>query len=148
MLTDDAAKSLVWKRLEKYRITSHTGNDWTELGLQSVMTHMGHFDAAIAAINGTLSSCFRSLRVNTIVNGSKTSLHLDGLACDIVPGKPHTTATATGTLVKMARKGELGRVREIILEPGWVHIGWHRGNESGLLKVLEKIPGGYKTLTI
>lgn len=77
------------------------------------------------------NSVFRSLELNTKIGGSKTSMHMEGLACDfVVPG----VSVANAVKQIMASGIEFDQV---IDEYGsWVHIGWRpTGNRGQKLKV-------------
>lgn len=68
-----------------------------------------------------VTSWFRGEKVNSLVGGSKTSSHMSGLAVDF-------TAPKFGNIEKVAKalmkeKETIG-YDQLILEPGWIHIGF------------------------
>ena len=77
------------------------------------------------------NSVFRSLELNTKIGGSKTSMHMEGLACDfVVPG-----VSVTNAVKQIIASGI--EFDQVIDEYGsWVHIGWRpTGNRKQKLKV-------------
>lgn len=77
------------------------------------------------------NSVFRSLELNTKIGGSKTSMHMEGLACDfVVPG-----ISVTNAVKRIIASGI--EFDQVIDEYGsWVHIGWRpAGNRKQKLKV-------------
>lgn len=77
------------------------------------------------------NSVFRSLELNTKIGGSKTSMHMEGLACDFaVPG-----ISVTNAVKRIIASGI--EFDQVIDEYGsWVHIGWRpTGNRKQKLKV-------------
>jgi hypothetical protein len=132
---------------DPYRVTSHGPNEWSAEALRNVFYLRPFFAIARDKINGTISSAYRSKDINDKVGGAKSSRHLRGLACDIEPGAGWVPSSAALTLWDLALRGELWLVQQIIIEPGWVHVGWYSYDEPDLgMRLMRKIKGGYETL--
>lgn len=125
--------------LGAYTITSHGKNELTLEAARNLLYCRKYIDKATVAINGTLNSAYRSPEVNKAVGGSPTSDHMRGLAADIKPGKLYTVDSAIERIRNLVALGELGAVRQVINEPGWVHVGWYPPGGSGKLTVLKKV---------
>jgi hypothetical protein len=82
------------------------------------------FERARELIGGSFNSVYRSPRVNALVDGSKNSRHLRGLATDIRPAAGLTPRQAADKIFARAKNGELPRVQQVIAEPTWVHVGY------------------------
>ena len=77
------------------------------------------------------NSVFRSAELNAKIGGSKTSMHMEGLACDfVVPGV--SVANAVKRIIDSGIEFD-----QVIDEYGsWVHVGWRpTGNRRQKLKV-------------
>lgn len=146
-----AGGGALYLSMEKWRVTNHDPNPWTVPAFLNVFMNRHHYQKAIDAINGKLNSCYRSPRVNRIVGGVQPSVrsphgsrHMLGLACDIRPrmgkqGRDTNLRAAADLLFEMAQRGELGPVRRIADEPGWIHIGWQRN--PAIVRFAERPPG-------
>lgn len=119
----------LYKALDKYRLTSHGDNPWTIHAMFNVIRLQSRFEQAREILDGTITSVYRSDRVNNAVGGVKTSRHLRGLACDIKP-KSLSPKDATDKLYAVALSGKLGAVHKVIQEPTIVHISWKDYDES------------------
>jgi len=115
--------------MEPFRPTAHGANPWTLDAAVNVLAHAHLFEAARAIVEGTITSGFRSERVNQAVGGSPTSDHLAGRAVDIVSKYP--PQEAAGRIFAAVARGELGAVREVLEEPGCVHVGWYPLGTTG-----------------
>jgi len=76
-----------------------------------------------------ITSWYRNLKVNTLVRGSKNSVHMKGLACDFV-------CSSLGEPLQVARKIAESDLDfdQVIHEYGcWTHIGLAEGNRRQLL---------------
>lgn len=139
-----AGGALAWvaDKLRRFSVTSRGPNPWTLRAITNVLGIAFYIEAARAAVDGRLSSVFRSPDVNAKIPGaSTTSRHMDGLAADIVPGKLLTVEAASRKLAALARQGLLGAVRTIIWEPTWVHIDWFAPGEARVsMKTRRNIP--------
>jgi hypothetical protein len=111
---------------DAYRITKQGPNEWTSEALHNVIALHQHFDAARDLVGGRFSSVFRDARVNRIVGGANNSAHLYGLACDIVPRDDYSPSVAARIILHAASQSKLGPIEKVIIEPGWVHVGWTR----------------------
>lgn len=114
--------------LARFAITSHGSNPWTMQGALNMLRIRAHIDAAVRLVDGRLSSAYRSPRVNKIVGGADNSRHMMGLAADIVPSG--NLEAAHNLMWQAAKRGELGPVRKVLIEPGWIHIDWRKVGES------------------
>lgn len=136
------------KQFDKYRVTRHGPNPWTNEALRNVAANAGHFENAVMLLEGEINSGFRCQRVNTLVKGAANSRHMRGLALDIAPGIAGTIMDSARLVWKHAVEGDLGMVQQVICEPSWVHIGWYAVDEEdlglGLLK--QRAQGGYEIL--
>lgn len=74
-----------------------------------------------------VTSAYRSPRINNLVGGSRTSSHMDGLACDF--------KVAGLSDVKAAQLIAASDIKfdQLILEYGWVHIGFGAGMRRQIL---------------
>lgn len=116
--------------LERYRPTTHGANPWTVEGVANVVALSPLFEKAARLVTGTITSCWRSERVNALVSGSPTSDHLHGRAVDLVSANlSHHDAAVK--LFEAAERGELGNVREVLEEGGCCHIGWFPAGQTG-----------------
>lgn len=128
----DTHRRLAWlSQFDRFRVTTHGDNPWTDEALNNVIMHESEYDFVINTI-GRLSSGYRCQRINALLpNSSPTSRHVLGLALDIIPDKDdwRTTEAAAQHLWVLALQGNLGLVQQIIIEPTWVHIGWYTATE-------------------
>jgi hypothetical protein len=132
--------------LEDYRVTSHGPNVWTREGVTNIIATSRWMRKARDIVNGKFTSVYRSPEVNAKVGGVLTSRHVRGLACDIDPYGV-TPEEAAKILFKLAARGELGPVQQVIWEPTWVHVGWLSPEEaSDRISYLKKDSSGYATL--
>lgn len=151
-MSDSPRKTSWLAQFDRYRLTSHGANPWERDALQNVVATRNDFAAALAFLDGRLSSGYRCERVNKLVGGASNSRHMRGLALDIVPGK----RWAGVSMVDMARhvmqkaaSGDLGMVQQIIAEPSWIHIGWYSVYEQDSpIVLLRKTPQGYEHIAI
>lgn len=84
-----------------------------------------------------ISSGYRCEELNTAVNGSKTSQHMQGLAVDINQGsrtKNHNLFLIVKRMMKVGLK-----VHQLIDEKNfnWIHIGFKQDNPRGEIKHLK-----------
>ena len=84
-----------------------------------------------------ISSGYRCEELNTAVNGSKTSQHMQGLAVDINQGsrtKNHNLFLIVKRMMKVGLK-----VHQLIDEKNfnWIHIGFKQNNPRGEIKHLK-----------
>lgn len=116
--------------LKRFSVTSMGENPWTLDAAFNVLRLAPHILKVRSAIEGSITSVYRSLEVNEkLSNASKTSRHMEGLAVDCKPGKAFSVEAASRKIAGMARRGELGPVRTVIWEPTWVHVDWFRVGE-------------------
>lgn len=118
-------------------------NVFTAEGAINVLRIMAHIDRALAAVRGSLHSCFRSPAINKKVGGvqpspksPRGSRHLRGLAADIKPHVSISLDEAMGILYGLAVRSELGPVTQLIKETskGIVHISWAAVGEHAPLR--------------
>ena len=83
-----------------------------------------------------INSAFRSESVNRAVGGSQSSSHCDGDAADFICQK-----FGTPKQICMAIIDSSLRFYQLILEPGWVHIGF--GNKMRQQVMTKLKTGGY-----
>ncbi len=83
----------------------------------------------------TVSSGYRSPKVNTAVGGSKNSYHMKGLACDFTVAGMSPRDTCR---VLEDKADEVG-YRTLIAEGGWVHIDFPDVGEEATGKVLTAV---------
>lgn len=135
-LTNEQLAAALIRELDPYDVTSHGPNPWTLAAAMNVLRIKPHVDASVRAVGGYISSCYRCPRVNKAVGGSSKSRHMEGLAVDI---HPMSTTPEDGAfkLWHMACGGKLGDVHQVIWEPTWIHIGWHRVGERGEPQILQ-----------
>jgi len=115
--------------IERFRVTAHGPNPWSVDAVVNVLAHAHLFEAARAIVEGTITSGYRSERINQAVGGSPTSDHLAGRAVDVVTRySPHEAAAK---IYAAAVRGDLGAVREVLEEPGCVHVGWYPLGTTG-----------------
>lgn len=112
------------KQFDPYRKTKHGENPWTADALANVIAYRYFYDMTVGVLEGELSSCFRSRAVNREVGGHKSSAHLFGLACDIIPGYRWTLSSAAHFLFENCDSGRFGPIRKIIIEGACVHVSW------------------------
>lgn len=99
-----------------------------------------------------VNSGFRGPSLNARVGGSKTSQHMDGAACDFVPGGD--LETAFQRLCVEVRAGRL-LVGQLLRERTWIHVSvgvpWRakgrcgeigRQQPDGSVRIIERIPAG------
>ena len=135
--------------IEPYRATSRGPNPWTEVAALHVYTYREHYQHAIDIVLGTLTSGYRSSRVNRLVGGEPTSRHMDGLAIDIVPRETLAISDAAAVLWSHALRNELGPVRTIIREPTWVHMDWYGLTEGRPeMRMLQKGRNTYSVVEV
>ena len=107
-----------------------------------------------------INSTYRSPELNTAIGGSKTSAHVQGLACDIEPYDQSRTEEFGVFCVSEMQGGILDDIDQLIYEfpdkegnPRWMHIGYRKGSlenkprKSILLAVKEGGRTVYKNLT-
>lgn len=123
-----AGLGALYVAFDRYRRTSHGKNPWTLDGFMAVATLHQRFEQAARMIDGTITSVFRSERVNKAAGGVETSRHLDGLAVDIKP-RLHSPKEAAEKLYAAAVRGELGPVRTVLEEPTVVHVDFFAPGE-------------------
>jgi hypothetical protein len=124
--------------LERYRPTQHGHNPWSIDALVNVLRLAPHFETARDLVDGKFTSVYRSERVNKIVGGVINSDHLWGGAIDLKPHPHVAIETAAKRIYEAAERGELGPVRQVVLEPTWVHVGWYRPGRAGRPQVVQR----------
>ncbi len=142
------AIAFVAKVITEFAVTSRGENPWSLGALVNALRISRHVYAVRAAIDGVISSMFRSEAVNdTLPNASKTSRHMEGLAVDVKPGAAFSVESAFRRIVHLARQGKFGAVRTVIWEPTWVHVDWFRDDEPARPLVTRKAVGSGKDTT-
>jgi zinc D-Ala-D-Ala carboxypeptidase len=124
--------------LAAYTITNHGKNPLTPDAAKNLFYCKAWIDKVVTSLGGTLTSAYRSPRVNALVGGSPTSDHMKGLAADVKPGRLFTVESATEHVRMLARLGQIGPVRQVIWEPTWVHVGWYEPGRTGPTTALKK----------
>lgn len=108
----------------------------------SLITNMLHLARNMEALRElyklpiNVLSGYRSRKVNTLVGGSETSGHMQGLACDF-------TCSRYGTLYMQALTIAASKVPfdQLILEPTWIHVGFAAPGKKPRGQVLTKLVG-------
>jgi hypothetical protein len=152
-----AASAYLW--LERYRPTSYGHNPWTAEGIRNVVILHPYFERAREMVGAeSFNSVYRSVRVNDLIPGSTKarvdkkgrvvggSDHLHGRAIDITP--KGTLERESRRLYDAALSGELGPVREVLWEPGWIHIGWRPHDATNRTVEYQRKPKGGKWVTL
>jgi hypothetical protein len=133
--------SHVAEKLHRYGKTSYGRNPWTIEAAINVLSIASHIERARVEIDGSITSVYRSVEVNERVPGaSKTSRHMQGLAADIKP-TAMSPESAARKLLRLAKQGDLGRVRMVIWEPTWVHVDWFSHDEAQAAVAFRKLEG-------
>jgi len=142
-----AAEAL--KTLWVWSETNHRPNQWTiEAALNAF--RLAPYRYTIEHVTrAKVNSLYRSETVNKAVNGSETSRHMRGLACDYEPNGM-TLDQLANTIIELVKAKKLGDVEEVIKETskGIVHVGWFDAHETQKqTEFLEEIaPKKYKPL--
>jgi hypothetical protein len=95
--------------------------------------------AALGNLPIRISSGYRSPKLNSAVNGSKSSKHMVGLACDFTCSGYGTPLEVCKVIVR--RKEEIG-FAQLVHEGGWVHIAFPEPLEEPKLEVLTAVFAG------
>lgn len=115
---------LISETAERFGI-DNTPNKEQLANILATATDMERVREALGNRIITVSSGFRSERLNRAVNGSKTSYHMEGLAVDFV-----CRSFGTPLQICHALAGSALMFDQLIHEYGrWVHIGFPRKGE-------------------
>jgi len=125
-----------FQAMERYRKTSHGANPWTAEGFTNALLYSSYYERFLALIedtDGQPNSCFRSPSVNAAAGGVPTSRHMKALACDGLP-KRLSLGAAQDVVFAAAKRGELGPVKRVTLEPARkiIHVEWWGPGEAAL----------------
>lgn len=85
-----------------------------------------------------IHSGYRSPVLNPLVGGSPTSAHMDGLAADIVCPGYGSNAMVAQTIAESGLEFD-----QLILEYGWVHIGFRVGSNRREIKTKKSAKAPY-----
>lgn len=126
----------VFQSMERYRRTSHGANPWTAEGFANALLYSSYFErflAIVEDVDGQPNSCYRSPEVNAAAKGVATSRHLRALACDGSPRRM-PLPIAQRAVFDAAKRGELGPVKRVTLEPerNIIHVEWWGPTEAAL----------------